>query len=199
MFFETKKNNHGLPHDPIKALVTPRPIGWISTKSKDGVPNLAPYSFFNLLSHDPYIVGFSSGMRKDSQRNAEETGEFVCNFASCNLVEAINQSSDFVPSSVNEFELAKVTEKPSQLITPPGVAEAHAHLECTYMDTIKLDGIWNLVLGRVVGVHIDDQFIKEGLVDTKAMSPLARLGYMDYGKLGEVFSKKRPQEFGNMS
>jgi flavin reductase (DIM6/NTAB) family NADH-FMN oxidoreductase RutF len=198
MYYETATNNHGLPHDPLKALVAPRPIGWISSLSKDGVPNLAPYSFFNLLAVSPAIVGFSSGMRKDTQTNIEETGEFVCNFASVGLVDAVNISSSPVPSDMNEFELAGMTPIASSLVKPPRVAEAHAHFECEYIQTIELPFIpgkeipWSLVLGRVVAVHIDDKFIKDGLVDTLAMEPLARMGYMDYGVLGGKITKARP-------
>jgi flavin reductase (DIM6/NTAB) family NADH-FMN oxidoreductase RutF len=198
MYYETAANNHGLPHDPLKALVAPRPIGWISSLSKDGVPNLAPYSFFNLLAASPAIVGFSSGMRKDTQTNIEETGEFVYNFASVDLVDAVNTSSSPVPSDMNEFELAGMTPIASILVKPPRVAEAHAHFECEYIQTIELPFIpgkeipWSLVLGRVVAVHIDDKFIKDGLVDTLAMEPLARMGYMDYGVLGGKITKARP-------
>jgi flavin reductase (DIM6/NTAB) family NADH-FMN oxidoreductase RutF len=198
MYYETAANNHGLPHDPLKALVAPRPIGWISSLSKDGVPNLAPYSFFNLLATSPAIVGFSSGMRKDTQTNIEETGEFVYNFASVDLVDAVNTSSSPVPSDMNEFELAGMTPIASSLVKPPRVAEAHAHFECEYIQTIELPFIpgkempWSLVLGRVLAVHIDDKFIKDGLVDTLAMEPLTRMGYMDYGVLGSKITKARP-------
>ena len=198
MYYETAANNHGLPHDPLKALVAPRPIGWISSLSKDGVPNLAPYSFFNLLAASPAIVGFSSGMRKDTQTNIEETGEFVYNFASVDLVDAVNISSSPVPSDMNEFELAGMTPIASILVKPPRVAEAHAHFECEYIQTIELPFIqgkeipWSLVLGRVVAVHIDDKFIIDGLVDTLAMEPLTRMGYMDYGVLGGKITKARP-------
>ncbi len=115
MYYEIAANDHGLPHDPLKALVAPRPIGWISSLSADGVPNLAPYSFFNMLAVSPAIVGFSSGMRKDSQNNIEETGEFVYNFASVDLIDAVNISSSHVPNTVNEFELAGVTAVASTL------------------------------------------------------------------------------------
>jgi len=198
MYYEAKANNHGLPHDPLKALVAPRPIGWISSLSKDGVPNLAPYSFFNLLATSPGIVGFSSGMRKDTQTNIEEMGEFVYNFASVGLIDAVNISSSPVPSDMNEFELAGMTPIASRLVKPPRVAEAHAHFECEYIQTVELPSSpgqeipWSLVLGRVVAVHIDDIFIKDGLVDTLAMEPLTRMGYMDYGVLGSKITKARP-------
>jgi len=205
MYYEIEANDHGLPHDPLKALVAPRPIGWISSLSKDGVPNLAPYSFFNMLAAAPAIVGFSSGMKKDSQTNIQETGEFVYNFASVDLIDAVNTSSSHVASDVNEFALAGVTPIASKLVKPPRGAEAHAHFECEYSQTGELphtpgkDIPWSLVLGRVVAVHIDDQFIENGLVDTLAMQPLTRMGYMDYGVLGSKITKPRPEEMGNMN
>ena len=204
MYYEIAANDHGLPHDPLKALVAPRPIGWISSLSADGVPNLAPYSFFNMLAVSPAIVGFSSGMRKDSQNNIEETGEFVYNFASVDLIDAVNISSSHVPNTVNEFELAGVTGIDSRRVKAPRVAEAHAHLECEYLQTVALPHTpgqeipWSLILGRVVAVHINDAFIADGVVDTLAMQPLTRMGYMDYGILSHKITKERPEEIGNM-
>ena len=204
MYYEMAANDHGLPHDPLKALVAPRPIGWISSISADGIPNLAPYSFFNLLATSPAIVGFSSGMRKDSQNNIEETGEFVYNFASVDLIDAVNISSSHVPNTVNEFELAGVTAVASRRVKVPRVAEAHAHFECEYLQTVALPHTpgqeipWSLILGRVVAVHIKDAFIADGIVDTLAMQPLTRMGYMDYGVLSHTITKERPEEMGNM-
>ncbi|MBT6038897.1 MAG: flavin reductase family protein [Halieaceae bacterium] len=204
MYYEIAANDHGLPHDPLKALVAPRPIGWISSLSADGVPNLAPYSFFNMLAVSPAIVGFSSGMRKDSQNNIEETGEFVYNFASVDLIDPVNISSSHVPNTVNEFELAGVTAIDSRRVKAPRVAEAHAHFECEYLQTVALPHTpgqeipWSLILGRVVAVHINDAFIADGVVDTLAMLPLTRMGYMDYGILSHTITKERPEEIGNM-
>ncbi|WP_439106036.1 flavin reductase family protein [Congregibacter sp.] len=197
MYFETASNDHGLPHDPLKALIAPRPIGWISSLDANGIPNLAPYSFFNLLSTNPAIVGFSSATQKDSQRNIELTGEFVCNFASVDLIDKINTTSKHVAANVNEFELAGLTEAKSHIIKAPRVLEARAHLECEYVKTVELPNddngiVWSLVLGKVLAVHIDDRFIKEGLVDTLAMEPLTRMGYMDYGVLGGMETRERP-------
>lgn len=199
MYYETAKNNHGLPHDPLKAIVAPRPIGWISTVSKDGVPNLAPYSFFNLFGGAPPIIGFSSVMKKHSQINAEETGEFVHNFPTLELIDQVSVSSSHVAAEVNEFELAGLTMIDSNLVKAPRVAESCAHLECTYLQTIELPCETEeelptcIVLGRIVAVHINDEFINEGLVDTVAMNPIARLGYLDYGTLGEAITKPRPR------
>ncbi len=199
MFYETARNDHGLPHDPMKALVVPRPIGWISTLNAGGVPNLAPYSFFNLVASPPHIVAFSSGRRKDTQDNIEATGEFVCNLATDDLRNAVNDSAAHVASDVDEFDLAGLTPAPSRLVKPPRVAAAPVHLECVYLQTVALRGrdgadtVWSLVLGEVVGVHIADEFIKDGIVDTSAMAPLSRLGYLDYGVLGKIFALPRPK------
>lgn len=197
MFYDAR-TKAPLKHDPVKALVAPRPIGWISTLSRKGVANLAPYSFFNLVASGPSIVAFSSAGRKDSQTNAEQTGEFVCNIASFDQREAVNSSAATLPPEVDEFALTGLGTLPSQLIKPPRVKGAPAHLECVYLQTVPLfskDGVRNgfdLVLGEVVGVHIDDQFVKEGLVDTAAMRLIARLGYLDYSVTDEVFALKRP-------
>ena len=197
MFYDAR-SKAPLKHDPVKALIAPRPIGWISTLSRDGVANLAPYSFFNLVASGPSIVAFSSAGRKDSQTNAEQTGEFVCNIASFDQREAVNSSAATLPPEIDEFALTGLGTLPSQMIKPPRVKGAPAHLECVYLQTVPLfskDGVRNgfdLVLGEVVGVHIDDRFIQEGLVDTAAMRLIARLGYLDYSVTDEVFTLKRP-------
>lgn len=197
MFYDAR-TKAPLKHDPVKALIAPRPIGWISTLSREGVANLAPYSFFNLVASGPSIVAFSSAGRKDSQTNAEQTGEFVCNIASFDQRNAVNSSAATLPPEVDEFALTGLGTLPSQMIKPPRVKGAPAHLECVYLQTVPLfskDGVRNgfdLVLGEVVGVHIDDQFVKEGLVDTAAMRLIARLGYLDYSVTDEVFAMRRP-------
>src|SRR6478672_11479399 len=128
-FYEPKAG-HRLPHDPFKAIVAPRPIGWLSTVDAEGRMNLAPYSFFNAFCDDPPIVGFSSTGRKDSQRNIEATGEFVANLATMRHAQAMNMTSAPVPHEVNEMELAGLTPAPSRLVKPPRVADAPAALEC---------------------------------------------------------------------
>lgn len=198
MFYEAETNKHGLKHDPFKALVVPRPIGWISTIGRDGVFNLAPYSFFNAVSSDPHMVMFASAGRKDSQRNAEETGEFVCNFAGWEQREKMNASSATVGPEVDEFALSGLETEPSRLVKPPRVKDAPAHLECVYMKTVELtsrDGrhVYDMVLGEVIGVHIDEKFISDGMVDTAAMKPVSRLGYLDFAVVEEVFPMKRPR------
>lgn len=186
MFYDTARNNHGLRHTPLKALVAPRPIGWISTLDKNGVANLAPFSFFNLVSDRPPCVMFSGGGPKDTWRNAQETGEFVCSLATWDLRYEMNASSAEVGPEIDEFTISRVTKAPSTLVKPPRVAESPVALECRYVSTTttprdeKSGKIHHLVLGLVVGIHIDDRFIKDGLVDTGAMMPIARMGYHDY-------------------
>jgi flavin reductase (DIM6/NTAB) family NADH-FMN oxidoreductase RutF len=198
MFYDAVANTHGLKWDPFKALVAPRPIGWISTLSKTGVVNLAPYSFFNAVSTDPHFVMFSSGGRKDSQRNAEETGEFVCSLATYNLRDAMNRTSQHVGPEVDEMALAGLTPAPSKIVAPPRVAESPVAFECRYWRTIDLPGpdggpgTHAIVLGQVVGVHIDDSVLVSDKVDVTKLKPIARLGYGDYAVIDEVFELSRP-------
>jgi flavin reductase (DIM6/NTAB) family NADH-FMN oxidoreductase RutF len=198
MFYTTEKADHGLPHDPFKAIVAPRPIGWITTMSKSGAINLAPYSYFNGIHSKPPVVMFASEGRKDSLEFAEETGEFVCNLATWDLRDQMNQTSAPYPRGTNELAAAGLTAAPSRLVKPPRVAEAPCALECQWLQTVELkdtDGSsmngW-LVIGKVVGVHIDERFIKNGLLDTAAMKPIARGGYHDYSVLTESFTMRRP-------
>lgn len=198
MFYDARENKHGLKHDPYKALVSPRPIGWISTVGSDGVVNLAPYSFFNALSDSPHYVYFSSAGRKDSQRNAEDTGEFVCSLATWNLKDQMNVTSAGVAPEVDEFVLAGLTPAPSKLVAPPRVAESPVAFECKYYQSLELPrdtgrNDYTVVIGRVVGIHIDDDVIVEGKVDMGKLRPIARLGYKDYTVVDTVFSLDRPQ------
>ena len=198
MFYDAIANTHGLEFDPFKALVAPRPIGWISTLGKNGVVNLAPYSFFNAVGTDPHYLMFSSGGRKDSQRNAEEMGEFVCSLATYDLRDAMNRTSQHVGPDVDEMELAGLTPAPSKLVAPPRVKESPVAFECRYWRTVTLPGhddepgTYSIVLGKVVGVHIDDAAITDGKVDVTKLKPLARLGYGDYAVIDEVFTLTRP-------
>ena len=198
MFYDAVANTHGLQWDPFKALVSPRPIGWISTLGKSGIVNLAPYGFFNAVSTDPHFVMFSSGGRKDSQRNAEETGEFVCSLATYDLREAMSRTSEHVDPDVDEMALAGLTPAPSKLVAPPRVKESPVAFECRYWRTIDLPGpdggpgTHAIVLGQVVGVHIDDAAIVDGKVDVTKLKPIARLGYGDYAVIDEVFELTRP-------
>jgi flavin reductase (DIM6/NTAB) family NADH-FMN oxidoreductase RutF len=199
MHYDTAKRDHGLPHDPFKALVVPRPVGWVATLSKDGVANLAPYSFFNAVSDRPPMLMFSSGGSKDSLRNILETGEFTFSIATWALREAMNLSSALVVPSVDEFELAGLTKAASKFIAPPRVAESPAAFECKLWQTLPLPAPprgegYTLIIGSVVGVYIDDAFIQDGLVQSGAMRALARLGYMDYSVLTpeSMFTMNRP-------
>lgn len=198
MFYEPALRNHGLSHDPLKALVAPRPIGWISSMSAAGVINLAPYSFFNLVSDRPPIVMFSSDGRKDSLANVEETGEFVCNIVTEAFTEAMNISSAPFPPEINEFEQAGLAMEASRLVKPPRVRGIAAALECKVTDIRALAGLdgkpgrYTMVLGAVIGVHVDDTILKAGRVDAQHFRLLARLGYMDYAVVERVFELQRP-------
>ncbi len=199
MFYDAIENQHGLSFDPFKALVVPRPIGWVSTLNEDGVANLAPYSFFNAVAHDPGIVMFSSYTRKDSQTNAETSGEFVCNLASWDLRDQMNASSAPVEAGVDEFELAGLEKAECEIVRPPRVKAALASFECKYLQTVDdlPDGkggihVYNVVFGLVVGIHINDQVIVDGKVDITLVRPIARLGYKDYAVVNETFSMTRP-------
>lgn len=198
MFYEPEKNNHGLPHRPFKALVAPRPIGWISTLNRQGIANLAPYSFFNGVADDPPVVMFSSQGAKDSLTNAEATGEFVCNIVSYRLRDAMNASSADVASGVDEFELAGLQKADCVMVKAPRVADAPAALECRTIKVVDLPGhgdqpnIYQVVFGAVVGIHISDGVIIDGMVDPTIFRPLARLGYHDYASVDEVFPLVRP-------
>ena len=202
MFYESK-DHHGLKHNPFKSLIVPRPIGWVSTLDGDGVVNLAPYSYFNAVVSEPPTVMFASegthteGDFKDSATNVRETGEFVCNLATWELREAMNATSANVARSVDEFELAGLTPTPSRLVKPPRVKESPVHLECTHLKTVELpshdpERPSLVVFGRVIGIHIDDSIIRDGMIDMKVFKPIARLGYMDYTVVETVFTMRRP-------
>jgi len=197
MFYDAIRNDHGFEYDPFKALVAPRPIGWLSTLSVDGIANLAPYSFFNAMSQSPHYVVVGSGPRKDSLRNIEATGEFAVNLATFDLREQVNASSAPVPPFVDEFEVARVSKAPCRLIKAPRVAESPVCLECRLFRVIDLpddEGRANdhIAIGRVIGIHIDDRHIADGRVNTAAMRPIARLGYSEYATVSEVWRMRRP-------
>ena len=199
MFYTTDTNRHGLAHDPFKAIVAPRPIGWIGSKGRDRSLNLSPYSFFNAVSDRPKLVMFSSAGRKDSVRNVEETGVFTANLVSRHIVEKMNHSSIAVPYGVNEFELAGLTARPGELVDAPYVAEAFAVLECRVTEILQPKGLNGetseniMVIGQVLGIHIDETIIREGRLDMALARPIARMGYMDYSEGSEVFEMMRPK------
>ncbi len=197
-FYEVAKG-HGLPHDPFKAIVAPRPVGWISTLDAYGAMNLAPYSFFNAVCDTPPILMFSSAGWKDTVANVEATGEFVWNMATRPLAEQMNISSASVPHETNEFDLAHLTPAPSRLVKAPRVAETPAALECRLLQIAELKNLDGdptrnfMVLGQVVAAHIDPTYLKDGLFDTAAARPIGRCGYRgDYTEVDRLFQMVRP-------
>ena len=190
---------HRLPHDPLKAIIAPRPIGWISSVDAEGRVNLAPYSFFNMVSDDPPMVMFSSNGWKDSVRNVSETGEFVANLAVRFLAEQMNLTSAAVGPEVDEMELSDLEKAPSVLVKPPRVAAAPAALECKCVSIQRLRGLGDvessnyMVIGQIVGVHIDPAFLRDGIFDTAGAGPLGRCGYRgDYAEVTSLFEMVRP-------
>ncbi len=180
--FYEPKNGHGLAHDPFNAIIGPRPIGWVSTKGRDGSVNLAPYSFFNAFNYTPPILGFSSVGSKNSLRNIRETGEFVWNLATKDIAEQMNLSCATLPYGSSEFTFASLTEAPSRLVAPPRVAESPVNFECKVTEIIQMKshtGVlaqsW-LVLGEAVAIHIDKKLLKDGVFDTFNADIILRAG-----------------------
>jgi flavin reductase (DIM6/NTAB) family NADH-FMN oxidoreductase RutF len=202
-FYQTDQP-HGLRHNPFKSLVAPRPIGWVTTISQAGKVNLAPFSFFNAVADQPPIViiacngSHKDGGAKDTLANIRETGEFVCNIATWELREQMNLSSADAPHGVDEMMLAGLAPAPSRIVKPPRVALAPAHLECVHLQTVELPttragSTNNTIFGRVVGVHISTDIIRDGMIDMTRFRPIARLGYNDYTVVREVFTMLRPK------
>lgn len=202
MYYEPGSSDHGLPFDPFKSCVVPRPIGWISTIGPDGTDNLAPYSQFQNIGFDPPIVMFSAnqtstGLRKNSVVNAETTGEFVWNMATYALRNSVNLTSEELPHGVDEFEIAKLTKAASKLVKPKRVKESPVHFECKYLQTVRIPGngimgTVDVVFGRVAAIHIDDAALRDGRIDIASLRPLARLGYYDYTAVENVFTMHPP-------
>ena len=205
MFYETgARDKTLLPHDPFKAIIAPRPIGWISTRAKDGRVNLAPYSFFNAFASATVpIVGFSSEGFKDSAAFAQDSGEFVFNLATQDLMQQMSLTSAPLPRGTSEFEYAGLTPAPCRLVAAPRIAEAHASLECKLTEVVRLkrhngETLDNyLLIGEVVAFHIDDALIREGRFDTAAARPLARCGYQDYAVTDRLIALARPPGAGD--
>lgn len=201
MHYYEPRHGHGLRHDPFNAIVGPRPIGWISTRSAAGALNLAPYSFFNAFNYTPPIVGFASIGHKDTLRNIEQTGEFAWNLVTAPLAQAMNQTCAPVPPEVSEFELAGLTPVASRVISVPRVQESPVSFECRRTQIVQLQGAsgekvatW-LVLGEVVAVHVAESLIKDGVYDTAAAQPVVRGGGpADYFTIGpqQLFRMFRP-------
>ena len=198
MFYEPdKRDTRLLRHDPFKAIVAPRPIGWITSMSAKGEINLAPYSYFNGVNSKPNVVMFSSEGVKDSVSFIEETKEFVCSLATWELREQMNATSAPLARGVNEMERAGLKPAPSRLVKPPRVAASPCALECRLIKIVPIDiggqAIdCHVVFGHVVGVHIEDRFVTDGRLDTAAMQPIARCGYDQYAVVQQVFSMTRP-------
>jgi len=205
MFYATaERDRTRLPRDPFKAIVAPRPIGWISTRAPDGRINLAPYSFFNGFSSVPPIVGFSSEGWKDSASFARESGEFVANLATFALRERMNETSAPFPRGDSEFARAGLTMAECHLVAAPRVAESPAALECKVVEVIEIRSLGGersgavLTLGEVVGFHIDETFLVDGRFDTARAHSLARCGYQDYAAVEAVFAMPRPKGAGDI-
>ena len=208
MYYETDKNDHGLRYDPLKACVVPRPIGWLTTIDPAGVVNLAPFSFFNVLSYDPPFVMFSAGVheadgsKKDTVANVEATGEFVYNMATWAQREQMNQTAFIVDRSVDEMAAAGLESLPSRLVRPPRVKGSPVQFECRLHQIVTLPGRkpaseHHVVIGRVLAVHIDDEALTaDGRIDVLKIRPIARLGYKDYTSVESVFQmeKRTPED-----
>jgi flavin reductase (DIM6/NTAB) family NADH-FMN oxidoreductase RutF len=207
MYYEPGVTEHGLRYNPLKACVVPRPIGWITTLSAAGVVNLAPFSFFNLLSYDPPFVMFSAGGheedggKKDTVVNAEATGEFVYNMATWAQRDEMNATARIVERGVDELAAAGLEPLPSRLVRPPRVKGSPVHFECRLHQVVALPGnrpssAHHVVIGRVIAVHIDDAALTDGRLDLLKVTPIARLGYQDYAAVESIFqmAKRTPED-----
>jgi flavin reductase (DIM6/NTAB) family NADH-FMN oxidoreductase RutF len=198
MDYDPRSEPHNLAHDPTTCLVVPRPIGWITTLSPSGVVNLAPYSFFNMIASHPPFVMFSSNTRKHSQLHAETGSEFVFNLATYDLRNEMNITGGDYPENISEPEVAGLVMAPSRKVKPPRVARSPIALECIYSQTVKLVGNdgkkhnYEMIIGEVVNVHIDDAVIVDGLIDMARIRAIGRLGYRgDYTVVDTIFGMPR--------
>ncbi|KPD13110.1 flavin reductase family protein [Phaeobacter sp. 11ANDIMAR09] len=200
--FYRPEDGHGLPHNPFNALITPRPIGWISSRAADGTNNLAPYSFFNGVAYTPPQVMFASTGSKDDQpgtkdslANIEETGVFCVNIVAFEMRDAMNASSETLPKEVDEFSHAGLTAAECDTISCARIADAPAALECRLTQIVTLPGAANRVaFGEVTGIHLRDDCLQDGIFDVTRFQPLARMGYRDYAVVRETFSLARPDD-----
>jgi flavin reductase (DIM6/NTAB) family NADH-FMN oxidoreductase RutF len=204
LFFKPEERDRTLfPHDPFKAMIVPRPVGWISTVNAAGQVNLAPYSYFNAFSSVPMIVGFSSEGEKDSAAFAMESGEFAWSMATWPQREQMNATAAPLARGENEFQHAALEQAPCELIKPPRVASSPAALECKVTQVVKLTGVEGtsiartLVLGQVIGLHVDPRFVRNGRLDAVAMQVIARCGYDEYTVIDRLFTMARPTGGGN--
>jgi flavin reductase (DIM6/NTAB) family NADH-FMN oxidoreductase RutF len=200
--FYRPEDGHGLPHNPFNALITPRPIGWISSRAADGSNNLAPYSFFNGVAYTPPQVMFASTGSKDDQpgtkdslANIEETGVFCVNIVAYEMRDAMNASSELLPKEVDEFDHAGLTAVECDTINCARIDGAPAALECKLTQIVTLPGAANRVaFGEVTGIHLRDDCLRDGIFDVTTFQPLARMGYRDYTVVRDVFSLARPDD-----
>jgi flavin reductase (DIM6/NTAB) family NADH-FMN oxidoreductase RutF len=199
MFYQPQLHNHGLPHDPFKALIAPRPIGWISTRAKDGRINLAPYSYFNALCDNPWLLAFASDGEKDSMTFAQESGEFAVNIVTAEFLDTMVATSVDAPRGASEFNFAGLEIEACELISAPRVKGIKAAMECKVTEIIQpkllsgaLSGV-QLVIGEVIGVHIDPAILLNGLVDYSQFELVSRLGYFEYGAIGQTQTRRRPR------
>jgi flavin reductase (DIM6/NTAB) family NADH-FMN oxidoreductase RutF len=197
MEYDPRSEPHTLAHDPVTSLVVPRPIGWLTTIGPTGTVNLAPYSFFNLIAAKPPFVMFASNPRKHSQTNAESSGEFVANIATYDLRNEMNHSGAHYGEDLSEPEIIGLDMVPCRFVKPPRVAKSPIALECVYRQTVALTRsnggsmTSSVVIGEVVNIHIDDSVIRDGLIDLSRVRPIARLGYMDYSVVDNIFTMLR--------
>lgn len=198
MFYEPDKNNHGLRFNPFKSICVPRPIAWVSSLSASGVPNLAPFSQFTNLSFDPPHIVISARANTDTARNVNQTGEFVINMATLALKDAVNATSAVVDPEIDEAVLAGLEMLPSKLVKPRRVAASPVHMECRLHSSVVIPGRLadsghNLIIGRVIGIHIRDEMLTaDGRIDIAKIRPLARMGYLDYTSVEAVFTMPPP-------
>ncbi len=204
MFYETKKNNHGLKYNPFKSCIIPRPIAWITTRGEDGIDNCAPYSFFNGVSSDPPMVMFANNGPslkgrgpRDTFSNVRDTKEFVINISTYNTKDKMNTTSARLEKNISEIEFASLETLNSKIVKPKRLKKSPINMECILYKIIDLPGInennYNgIIIGKVIGIHIDDDYIRDGKIDVEKVQPLARLGYFDYSIIDNIFSIKRP-------
>ncbi len=204
MFYKTDQH-HGLPHDPFKSCIVPRPIAWVSSIHPSGTINLAPFSFFNALASDPPMIMISftgyheHGGEKDSLFNIKSSGEFVVNMVPLVLKDEMNITTAPVAHEIDELALAGLNTEESVLVKPPRVTEAPVSMECELFQEIKLpctleDSINTTIIGKVLGIHIRDEALTDGMIDLTRIKPLARLGYNQYTAVDNVFTMTRPQD-----
>ena len=204
VFYKTDQH-HGLPHDPFKSCIVPRPIAWVSSIHPSGAINLAPFSFFNALASDPPMIMISftgyhqHGGEKDSLFNIKSSGEFVVNMVPLALKDEMNITTAPVAHEIDELVLAGLSTEDSVLVKPPRVKEAPVNMECEFFQEIKLpctleDSINTTIIGKVLGIHIRDDALTDGMIDLDRIKPLARLGYNQYTAVDNVFTMTRPQK-----